>query len=410
VLFTVVFSVVLAMGAFAIDQGLAYGKHGVAQSNADTASRAGARQCLLSLSAGASPANACDNSAELAAEANGAANLVDAADVNSQGGSDCRDEGSSDFPAITVDVSRTSSSLFLRSVFRLFGSDIGDFTATAQSTACVGKVSELLQPNTLDGVPMWFTQPNCGGGPMCIIYSSGSAVSWSGFFRRPSSGFTCGPNGAGQIPNRLQNGMTANEYPCSAPAAGTPGTPLQNASVSSGSVLNAFEGRLPSSGEPCVLGGSRTRIDLAVTAVLTTVSGGTAWPIGAVGSNPTVYQQQDCTSNRLVLVPLVRPLGVNRIILGFAGVYLVGCGRDDQGAPSQLNDCGANSRGYRDGGPCQQRDHRGNCTDNSRTRVWGIVLRMYLPGDEVQDLQGIVTTGSSGWVGSVAALGLQTTR
>lgn len=405
VLFVALFTVLLAMGAFAIDQGLAYGKHGVAQNNADTASRAGARQCLVSLSGGTSASNACGNSAEAAAEANATANLADGTDVTPAGGADCQDTGVSNFPAMSVEVDRPSPALF--SLF--FGA--GDFTARARATACIGEVSGLVQSNDIDGVPMWFTQPSCGGGTsagrMCNIYSSGSGVSWSGFFTRFfSSGSTCGPSSSGLVATRLQNGMTASEYPCAA------GDALRNVSVSPGPVLNAFEGRLPASGEPCVSGWSRTDTSRAVQAVLTTVAGDAARPAGAGGGDlsSTVYQQQDCNSERLVLVPLVSGSGSTKTIRGFAGVYLVGCGRDDAGAPSRLNDCDTDFRGYRDGGPCRIRDHRGNCTDDSRTRVWGIVVRMYLPGDNVQDLQGIVTTGSTGWVGSVGALGLQTTR
>ncbi len=145
-----------------------------------------------------------------------------------------------------------------------------------------------------------------------------------------------------------------------------------------------------------------------VTALRDTVTradGDQASPqaIGGPDNAFTVYQQQACTSPRLVLIPIVSGNGATRTIDGFTAVYITGCtdSGDDHGPGNTMNDCTDSNRGSNDrSGYHGSHDHH----EGDDTRVWGIVLRVYLAGSGVQDIGGIDHDN----VGGASALGIQT--
>lgn len=425
VLFVVIFSIILAMGAFAVDQGLAYGKHGVAQNNADSASRAGAYGCLLDLSDGTS--STCDGvKAMTGATSNASANLNASAIVTHPS---CPESSGGSFPSLTAEIDKTSPSMFGK-LFR-----IGDYTAKAIATTCVGAVSGIASTSSIASpiplAPLWFAQPgnsgsdpnrqNCGAGAsanatfagrLCVIFSTDAHPSFGTFYELSGQ---CGPknfnNGShnGDIYAGISNGLTT--FACS--TAGPTLTDYYGSSSWARSILDAFANRLPL-GEPC---GGVSSVSGGIAAVMETLGGNPAKPTGA--SPPgiddpasTIYRKQSCPSQRLVLVPLVTGGGA-KTVTGFAAVYVTGCTPANKTQSDMLtgglNECdtGDTDRGSGDLGKCQHPGFGNSCNDSGserNTKVWGIVLRVYLAGDSVQQIGPIGNNG----VGKAAALAMQT--
>jgi hypothetical protein len=425
VLFVVIFSVILAMGALAVDQGLAYGKHGLAQNNADAASRAGAYRCVQSLSENATAANACDSEAEDAAEQNAVANQVDPGDVKADGTNECLGAGNNDFPSMTTEVDKTSPSLF----GKLF--DIGDFTAKAITTTCVGAV-QAVRNGDLEMIPSWLTLPSTSGGshdpnkqycgdptddglrlsgePCVIWLTNSNDLDSAGLFTRGGGNTTCGATNDPGVLDAIKNGLPG--YTCSV------GQQLHDEGVSDTSVLNAFETRLGRADGCSKSSNSRTAFGDTMEAIGTEAHDGPDFVFqndngggpGDDDQDSTVYKQQGCQSPRLVLVPLVNPTASsNKQVVGFTALYILGCYRDDDGrdATTTMNDCHNNNRGRNDGGPCLHHNFFGQCTDNSDTEVRAGVVRMYLAGDSIQAI-GQFGTGSNQWIADIAGMAIQT--
>ncbi len=440
------FTVVLFLGAMAVDQGLALGTRRVVQKDADAASRAGAIACISALSGG----DPCTDGAIWPA-ANGVAtaNLAKSEDVTAQAASTCPlpppTDAMNDAPSAQVTVGRPSASLFSKA----FGID--GFWAKATSTTCVGTASRI-KPGTIAPIPLWLSpaqagcngnngdsgcgncgnegdngngenngcgpcgnsnnngpaEPNCNNcgagsnsetfaGRECVIFST-EHLSSSGTFYESSG--TCGPKSSSLIANAIQISLTT--FDCkTADSNSTAGEDqvqdyFGNSSWKDG-ILDAFRSRMPGN-EPC---GPTTNVRSGLRSVVAALGGAQADPAGAGGNDPssTVYQQRACTSPRLALVMLVSGSGGTKTIQGFAAVYIEGCTpSDDNNGPGSLNECGTSDRGSNDGGPsCGH-----NCSTD--TRVWGIVLRVYLAGSGVQDIGGIGHDA----IGGAAALAIQT--
>ncbi len=431
ILFVAIFSVILMMGAFALDQGLAYGKHGLAQGNADSASRAGAYGCVVSMSVdGVSPSNACNSDAELEAQKNATENQVSAGDVKTGpsplgGNNSCPGDNSNDFPSMTVEVDKTSPSLFSK-LWRL-----GDFTAKSIATTCVGAVSEVRPTNSLDEIPVWFSDtynsndPNdnyCGdpsrddvAGEPCVIYSThGGALDSAGLFTRGNGNSTCGPTNDGGVVAGIEGGLTG--YDCSV------GLRIDDESVNDNSVLDAFENRLTGADTCSNSSLSRTAFSATMNAVGNLANDGpdfvldkSQYPTNADDDEDwTVYQQRGCASPRLVLVPLVDSTGSrHKRIVGFTALYILGCYPDSDGrsATTTMNDCGTNDRGSNDNGPCQHYDnhHPPRCTDDTDTEVRAGVVRIYLAGDSIQTI-GEFSSSNHEMLRDIGAMAIQTTQ
>lgn len=138
ILFMFAFSLVLALGAFAIDQGFWYGRHTVSQKDADAAARAGA---IAQLGDSYKPCKYADATAS----ENGSALTFDLGCEqtprleDSYASTDCPASGiSGPFRgSMTATVIQNTPSLFAR----FFGIDSINVGAT--STACVGSVTKL---------------------------------------------------------------------------------------------------------------------------------------------------------------------------------------------------------------------------------------------------------------------------
>jgi hypothetical protein len=423
VLFVAIFSVIMAMGAFAVDQGLAYGRHGLAQSNADTAARAGAYGCVESMSEGASVSSACNLDAEDAAEKNAIANLVDPNDLTTDGDNECLGVGNNDFPSMAAEVDKTSPSLF----GGLLG--IGEYTAKSRATACVGAVSGLRDGDT-PLIPVWFSDTRnshdqnddyCGdppdqlatsAGEPCVIFSThGGSLDSAGLFTRGSGNTTCGPTNDQGVVDGLAGGLTG--YQCAV------NQQLHDEGVSDDAVLDAFQARLDGA-DDCTGGSSNSQTAFGETmlGIGDEVADGPDFVFrDDSGSGPgdddqdtTIYKKQSCDSPRLVLVPLVNSTSSStKQIVGFTAIYILGCYRDDDGrdATTTMNECHSSDRGANDGGPCQHFDH-GHCTDNSDTEVRAGIVRMYLAGDSVTTIGRFGTGSSNGWIGDNSGISIQT--
>jgi Flp pilus assembly protein TadG len=435
-MFVAIFSVILGMGAFALDQGLAYGKHGVAQGAADAASRAGAYGCLLDLSDNTS-SNCGGTKATTGATKNANANLNANVILTNP---NCPGSSGGSFPSVAAEIDKTSPSLFGR------GLGVGNYTAKAITTTCVGTVTTVSANPSVSALPLplmpiWFAgtssssgsdpnKSNCGAGSsnsatfagrMCVVFTTDSHLQSAGtFYDGSAASVKCGPSSSGNIDNAISGGGLTT-FKCTVPGSGVTGvsstvTDYYGSSSWARSILDAFEGPLPASGEPCSGGWV---ILSAIQNVVQTLGGNTAKPAGATSGSAdpvsTVYRQQNCASKRLVLVPLVNNTGSStKTISGFAAVYIVGCSPSNKTASqmlsSGLNECdtGDTDRGSDDGGQCQNQSH-GHCNDSGserNTNVWGIVLRVYAAGDPVQQIGPIGNNGA----GKAAALSMQTVK
>ena len=426
ILFVAVFSVLLAFAAFSIDQGLWLNHRRIAQKDADAAARAGAAQYLADVN------NPDFGAASIAALGMAAANGADA-DVNTPPTftPGCDDgttttcarsscplvDGSviDDAPSIEIAVPRPAPGLFVRAFGGGDADDIG-----ARSTACVGSASEI-QSEVIEMIPVWFTRPPTSGsdpnknycgdppgegytiaGEVCVIFSTnGGDLDSAGLFRRGSGNTTCGPTNDAGILNAIEAGL--GTYNCVVDQR------IRDESVNDDDVLDAFQARLEQTDE--------CSADLADPEDTQTAFGATMQALGTEardgpdftfpdhdGGGPgdddpdsTVYQQRACFSPRLALIPLVNqtPSG-NKTIVGFTAVYILGCYEDDdpRSATTTMNKCRPADRGQ----------------GNHDTEVRAGIVRIYVPGAAVQDIQGIDTSGSDGWVGTAASLAIQTTR
>jgi len=182
VLFVAVFTVILGLSAFAIDQGVYLSKRRQAQKDADTAARAGAMAYLADPSAGAAAdADAKDRAADTAeanlVEVTGASNP----DFDTSGNCsafgdtlvctepDCEtfkvdfdashsDAVYEDVPAVHVEINKPTNALFGRVLGNVGAPDLG-----AQATACVG------EPSQAQGIDPFFIAPDADRpDPLCF--------------------------------------------------------------------------------------------------------------------------------------------------------------------------------------------------------------------------------------------------
>ncbi len=162
-LFVAIFTVLLVMGAFAVDQGMWLGHRRVAQKDADTAARGGALVYLRNLNTGFGCNEAAQEAAHVAQH-----NGVDVPQPSSCQGTDpntvftgissCTDyKGNTinNVPSVEAQLNEHQGSLF-SNIFGVSGMDTG-----AVATACVG------MPSSFRGSDPFYIAPN-GVSPACF--------------------------------------------------------------------------------------------------------------------------------------------------------------------------------------------------------------------------------------------------
>ncbi|HYM14897.1 MAG TPA: hypothetical protein VEZ14_05010, partial [Dehalococcoidia bacterium] len=140
-LFVAIFSVILMLGAFAVDQGLWLAKRRVSQKDADVAARGGAIALLISATApqgdpAGSSTGGCDAGSAVAG-----ANLVAGGNVDCTQAAHCL-TNSDGMPSVAVTIHRPVLGLFSR--LPLVNQGISGVIDTAASaTACIGTTTRL---------------------------------------------------------------------------------------------------------------------------------------------------------------------------------------------------------------------------------------------------------------------------
>jgi hypothetical protein len=366
ILFVAIFSVVLALAAFSLDQGLWLGHRRVVQKDADTAARGGAYALTLDstdLVGAAQDAQtvALQNGVQSGAPQCGAGSGRCASFT---GRPDCTDYNGHPLigvPSVEVKLTEPTRALFSGS-FGIKSVDTG-----ASATACVGSVNAIgpgngqVIPNSLAYAPS-----GCAGNACGCFTSSGTTLNFGqecefelkhgSLLDLPSTGFCEGGSGnPHDVAAALQAGIdfpftcSVNPCPvdgtgaCTSSGAGCGGGPHDDCvSYRNGALgvndLDAFVNRLAS--DPCNPPNSTDGLTV-FKATFARVDGQPVnGPPGLGGSDPsgTLYVQQQCASPRVVINVITDTS--QGAVKGFAVVFIVGCS-----APPtpRLDDCsGAN--------------------------------------------------------------------
>lgn len=381
VLFVVLFTVVLAFAAYAIDQGLWYGKRNLAQKSADLAARSAA---IALFDDNEDPFDL----AELVAEENGAEDIA-------VFGGDCPDEST----GVRVDVESPTRSLF--SVFHgITGIEIG-----ARSTACAGTttavdllspiqgMSILLRAND-SGARSCFSGGNLRLGRECVIYRSLDFNAQGNAERlifRPNADDCRGPS----APNDSSFDATV-EFTCKR---------ISGSSCGGGNPLRGIEcvrtHNIDSvSAQRTVLGRIDARLGLGAVCTSFQDSLGNAdgfadnaplpqaIPGGSSSVTDHVYVQNGCFNNpRIAILPIVASGAGGTVgVTGLAAVYITGC--YDEASP--LNESLPSSQRESEMRTCDL-PPGGFLGDIalSRMELRGIPIRLYMPAEAVGDLDDI---------------------
>ncbi|HXK34247.1 MAG TPA: pilus assembly protein TadG-related protein [Dehalococcoidia bacterium] len=380
VLFVVLFTVVLAFAAYAIDQGLWYGKRNLAQKSADLATRSAA---IALFDDNEDPFDL----AELVAEENGAEDIA-------VFGGDCPD-GST---GVRVDVESPTRSLF--SVFHgITGIEIG-----ARSTACAGTTTAVDLIGDIQGISLLLRASDGGprscfsGGDLrlgreCVVYRSLNFNAPGNVERlifRPGPDDCRGPG----APNNSSFDATV-EFTCKVNTGGCGGgNPLRGIECVRTHNIGSV------SAQRTVLGRIDARLGLGAACTSFQDSLGNAdgfadnaplpqaIPGGSSSVTDHVYVQNGCLNNpRVALVPIVaNGNGGTAGVTGLAAVYITGC--YDEASP--LNESL----------PSGQRESETRTCDLppggflgdialSRMELRGIPIRLYMPAEAVGDLADI---------------------
>ena len=354
-LFVAFFTVILVVGAYAMDQGLWLARRSHVQGAADAAARSGAQAQLPGPSAGA-PCDVAGDTAD--------ANLVPVAAPGScASAANCAplQSAGTGLPSTEVKLSQTTTALFSRA-FGILGIDV-----QAKSTACYGSITELIESRAAQDVPVRRGMPfvlvnrtagaanananNCFDaagqlrlGRACTILGAIDAPPTPApgmprtraFWLSPGAASCRRPGSvpAGQVKQQTRDG---NEFDCQTNTAGGACTGLNcvRALSANTDVSNDLQNRL-SRATNC----DRGPDSASFQAAFGFANGRPAAALGPapdLGTDPsaTTYVQNDCFDNpRIVVLPIVGNISngeTDRAVLGFATVYLLGC--TDQSAP-----------------------------------------------------------------------------
>ena len=392
-LFVALFSVILAMGAFALDQGFWLSRHRQTQASADAAARAGALAWFAPVPA-AGPA-ACDTAERAAAEVaedNGF-------DVTLTGTgctgphSDTQIVSSSNCPGVGNDRRSMSVTLgqdlpsFFSGAFGIGGND-----SSAGSVACVGTIRTFkpIDNGFEEYLPIYIqTDDNTGSPPDrrpepscldssgdirfnvdCVIVKAQAPLPVAtpppdfphrtGLFREPDDD-ECRASSGGFDTGWIEDGI---DFTCRLHTSGSCNdsvcvrtTSFPTSASQHRSLIDAFEERLDDTPGSC------EDFDEVFTRLQTTPS------------SSAVYAQR-CASGRAAIIAIVAPgSGSERQVKGFAMAYIVGC-FDQRNGSNWDDDCDV---------PSSQVEHY---------EVRARLLRAYVPGADAGDL-GVMTISSS---------------
>jgi hypothetical protein len=388
VLFVVMFSVILIIAGFAIDQGFWYGRRRVVQKDADLAARSGALVYI---------GDRTDNAGAESRAARTARNNGVTGAIVTDGSPTC---SGVDASGRAVQVAAPSIEVQLLTEARRFFTGLGLVSTDrdpvevgASATACVGRVARLYvangddpdgDDNTLKGIPIALRNnvsgptPNaCFSGSSlllgeeCVIYGPKTpavgidpddADERRMLFTDPNSG-NCDGGDWNSISSEIRDMEDGLTFTCSVNASSScaSGTVRRTSCVSAENinqdqnqerVFQAMEERLRNAdgqsdcdsregGEPeqsfqNAFGNGDGQSPIAPDPP----------PLGGSASTDHVYVQNDCYGNpRIVVLPIISGGDDDldeRPVRGFATVYVTGCyHQDDPGsvAERERNDC-----------------------------------------------------------------------
>lgn len=334
ILFVAMFTVVLAMAAFAIDQGFWFGRRRVAQHAADAAARSGAVAFLSTTNP--LPLSPCKQ-AVLTATQNGLSMTnFDPMDP---------DECEAPHECVTAQVQESASSLFA-GAFGIDGIDVG-----AQATACAGTVLGVRADDGGDGpqgISIALSRGDdcfAGGklqpGRECVVWGALDGTQHNRLLWSSAGDCAGDPTGApGEISDGVRFSCVAGDVIGTTNIPDDP--PGSQAELDQDNVLLAFRDRL---GRPTTCAslepGQPNRASFRNALGNGDGSPEKAEPpppFGGSGDRDAFFVQNDCLDNpRLVIMPVTdAPLsGGSGSITGIAIVYLTGC--YEQGAIPEPN-------------------------------------------------------------------------
>lgn len=341
VLFVAVFSVILVLAAFAIDQGFWYGRRRIVQKDADLAARAGAMAFLHSLG----DASAAESAATDAAVANGAEAGTVQAIANA---TRCADRAGNAINAPSVEVRLDTRARRLFSGLKLVSDDNSPIEVQASSTACVGSL-DTLRVSRPQGLPIALVSSgSCfsGGtirlGSECTVFRADSTM--DKVFGRPQSDRCEGSYSWSRLDNDIEDGIAST---CSTSGSGCSGASgdMHCLDVHEidwnweyDEVMDALHDRLRSGGTYCE---SRESGEPNRESFQNAFGNGDGAPgiapdppplreAGAPVAAPDhVFVQNDCFNNPRIATLPITSAADPRQVTGFATMYLTGCYQTD---------------------------------------------------------------------------------
>lgn len=359
ILFVALFTVILVLGAFAIDQGLWLNHQRIAQKDADAAARAGAAKYLANLSDPMAVFSEADAGARAIATANGAdmslgsaptfAPDCDASTSNTCGRTSCPVASGTPIagaPSFEIAVPRPAPGLFVRALGGGDANEIG-----AKSTACIGSPLEV-SPAEVEGIPLEIRsdEPDAtdcfpGGvatGYQCSVKLSAVSGVPRGLFIVPDP-TQCEGSGGGGADTIADGVVSGIDYSCSISDGGpctsdTCVNPM--AGVVGNKILTAFGDRLART-NTCAADDFESTFNYGDGTFPVLHPPGLSDPVNTSppGTDPvnTLYATKDCFSPRTAMIILSSGDGTH--VNGFAGIYIVGCFADDAPLTNVLNNC-----------------------------------------------------------------------
>lgn len=412
-MFVGIFTVLLAMGAFVLNQGLFQDRRRVAQKDADAAARAGAAVFLSTESFSSQQSDAVQR-ARAMAYANGATSSASAPLAVETTSPDCPTLGGSitGAPSIEVAIKRPAPTLFNSAWFSNLagaGDNIG-----ASSTACVGSVLTIGPDNT-SGKPLNLpveifstdrqrsATPNAcfdvNGQPrigmQCVIKDS---TPRHGYLHQAGSTTQC-TGVVDSITPAIEKGedwtCTVNSGdPCTNPSS--PSTTCASpADTDVANAITSWNKRLGGSTYPltCASDAFADTFDRADGQPVKGPPGLNDPPNSTTGADPagTVYVQKRCSNPRVGIVIISD--GNGRPVRGFAAVYILGC--FDPAKPSLTTETNTCPPAEFSGG------HDGEAGNGGAVEIRAVLLRLYMTNGAV---------GGIGPIDGTSPVTIQTTR
>ncbi len=408
-MFVGIFTVLLAMGAFVLNQGLFQDRRRIAQKDADAAARAGAAAYLSTESLSSQQSDAVQR-ARAMAHANGATPGASEPLAVEKTSADCPTLGGmiSGAPSVEVAIKRPAPTLFNSAWFSNLtgaGDNIG-----ASSTACVGSVL-TIGPDTTAGRPLNLpveintsdrqSKDNLNAcfasdgtpriGEQCVIIRD--ATTKEGYLHEAGSAGQC----TGAIDSITPAIERGEDWTCTVNTGASCSDPFavstscaSPADTNPTDTLTSWNRRLSGATFPstCRSEAFADTFDYADGSV-----GPVSGPTGVGGSDPpvTVYVQKRCSNPRVGIV--IVSDGNGRPVRGFAAVYIVGCFDPTAPLTTETNTCSSGEgAGHHEG-------DEGN--GGGQVEVRAVLLRLYM------------TSGAVGGIGPIDALSpvtIQTTR